>query len=204
MSANNSTRDRILREGLDLMSTAGFSGVTLGVLAARTGMSKSGLFAHFGSKEEVQLGLLDKLDVIASEIVVAPAMQFPEGLARLKAVFSNWLGWYGKAGLQGGCPAAAGIFEFDDLEGPVRDRLLTGDNEWREFLAALTQQAIDQRELRSDLDVDQFVWEVRGIYLSHHASFRFSRDSGANDRAHRAFNRLLEEAAPTQCEIAIE
>ena len=179
------------------MSRSGISGVTLGVLAEQTGMSKSGLFAHFGSKEEVQLGLLEQTAVTAERIVVAPTMIFPEGLERLKAVVRNWLGWTARAGLSGGCPVAAGMFELDDLESPVRERLLAVERHWRGFLKLLTQQAVEEHELRGDLDVDQFVWELCGIYLSHHASFRFVRDPKADQRAHRAFNALLENAKVT-------
>ena len=194
MAAIPSTRERILHEGLNLMSTAGIGGVTLGVLAEKTGMSKSGLFAHFGSKEEVQLGLLDQMAATAQRVVVAPAMLVPEGLKRLKAIVHNWLGWTAKAGLSGGCPIAAGMFELDDLESPVRRRLLALESNWRGFLNVLTKAAVEQGELRSDLDTEQFVWELCGIYLSHHASFRFVRDPDADTRARRAFDRLLDHA----------
>lgn len=198
MRATPSTRERILQEGLDLMSTAGIAGVTLGVLAERTKMSKSGLFAHFGSKDEVQLGLLDQTAVLAEQIVVAPAMLVPEGLKRLKTVVHNWIGWTVKAGLSGGCPVAAGMFELDDLESPVRERLLAMESHWRSFLKLLTQKAVEKHELRRSLDIDQFVWDLCGIYLSHHASFRFVRDSKADDRAYRAFKVLLEHAKPVK------
>lgn len=197
MVAAPSTRERILHQGLDLISTSGISGLTLGVLAEQTGMSKSGLFAHFGSKEEVQLGLLDQMAVVAERSVVAPAMIAPEGLERLKAVLHNWFGWTKRAGLQGGCPVAAGMFELDDLETPVRARLLRMECHWREFLKGLTDVAVEQGELRSDLNVDQFVWELCGIYLSHHASYRFVRDPNADARALEAFDRLLKDALPT-------
>jgi AcrR family transcriptional regulator len=191
-----STRERILQEGLNLISTAGFAGVTLGVLAERTRLSKSGLFAHFGSKEEVQLGILDQLAITSAQTIVTPALLAPEGLSRLKAVVHNWLGWSAKAGLAGGCPVAAGLFELDDAEGAVRNHLLVKENEWREFLVTLTRSAIMYKELRPTLDVDQFVWELQGIYLSHHASSRFVRDPNADKRAHAAFDRLLQDALP--------
>lgn len=190
-----STRERILREGLDLMSTAGLSGLTLGVLAEKTQMSKSGLFAHFKSKEEVQLALLDQTASVGQRIVVAPAMLVPEGLERLEAVVHRWLGWTVTAGLQGGCPVAAGMFELDDLDGRVRERLLAMEQQWRTFLKGLVEQAVARRELRSDLDTDQFVWELCGIYLGHHVSRRFVRDPQADERAHRAFQTLVRSGA---------
>ncbi len=174
------------------MSQAGLSGVTLGVLADRVGMSKSGLFAHFHSKEEVQVGLLQYMAEFAAARVVAPAMQAEEGLPRLKALVTNWFGWAQRAGLPGGCPVAAGLFEFDDIEGLVRDKILRMESDWRELLLAILEQAVDRGHLQRDLDRDQFVWELCGIYLSHHAAHRFLRSKDADRRARTAFEALLE------------
>ncbi|PYS28207.1 MAG: TetR family transcriptional regulator [Acidobacteria bacterium] len=190
------TRSRIIETGTNLLSTSGLSGITLGTLAERTGMSKSGLFAHFGSKEEVQLSLLEHTAQIAAEHVVAPAMRAAEGLPRLKALFRNWLGWTARAGLAGGCPIAAGIFELDDTEGPVREQLLQMEKSWRALLAQHVAQAVDLGHLRRDLDIEQFVWELCGIYLSHHAFLRFVRDPRADKRARIAFDALLGRALP--------
>lgn len=188
---------KILQHGLDLISTAGLSGITIGTLADRSGMSKSGLFAHFGSREEVQLGLLDYTAQFVGEHVVAPAMRAPEGLRRLQALVNNWLGWTKRAGLAGGCPVAAGMFEVDDLETPIREHLLAMEKRWRGLLTELTNQAIAQGHLRKDLDVEQFVWELCGVYLSHHASLRFVRDPKANERAQKSFDSLLTRACST-------
>src|SRR5437660_2611065 len=195
-AASSGTRSRIIESGTNLLSTAGLSGVTLGTLAERTGMSKSGLFAHFGSKEEVQLSLLEHTAQIAGEHIVAPAMRAAEGLPRLRALVQNWLGWTARAGLAGGCPIAAGIFELDDTEGPVREQLLQMEKSWRALLAQHVAQAVDLGHLRRDLDIEQFVWELCGIYLSHHAFLRFVRDPRADKRAGIAFDALLERALP--------
>ena len=190
------TRSRIIETGTNLLSTSGLSGITLGTLAERTGMSKSGLFAHFGSKEEVQLSLLEHTAQVAAEHVVAPAMRAAEGLPRLRALVRNWLGWTARAGLAGGCPIAAGIFELDDTEGPVREQLLQMEKSWRALLAQHVAQAVDLGHLRRDLDIEQFVWELCGIYLSHHAFLRFVRDARADKRARIAFDALLGRALP--------
>ena len=191
-----STRDRILDSGANLLSTTGLAGVTLGVLAERTGLSKSGLFAHFKSKEDVQLALLDRTASIAGEFVIAPAMKAREGLPRLQALVQNWFGWTKRAGLEGGCPVAAGIFELDDSAGQVRERLLAMECTWREILAAQVRRAVELGEVRRNLDVDQFVWELCGIYLSHHASLRFVRDNKADMRAAVAFRELVRRSLP--------
>jgi AcrR family transcriptional regulator len=190
------TRERILRQGLALMSQSGLTGVTLGSLADQVGMSKSGLFAHFHSKEQVQIELLQHMAQFAQEHVVQPAMSAGEGLPRLKALVNNWFGWAQRAGLPGGCPVAAGLFEFDDVEGAVRNQILAMESEWRDLLKQLVQQAVNQGHLRRDLDVDQFVWELCGIYLSHHAAHRFLRAADADSRAQTAFQALLDRALP--------
>ncbi|MGH8677513.1 MAG: TetR/AcrR family transcriptional regulator, partial [Burkholderiales bacterium] len=152
------------------MSRSGLAGVTLGVLADQVGMSKSGLFAHFRSKEDVQLELLTHVAEFAQAHVVEPSMTAGEGLPRLRALVRNWLGWAQRAGLPGGCPVAAGLFEFDDAEGPVRNKILELESEWRRLLTEVVQRAVKLGHLRQELDVDQFVWELCGIYLSHHAA----------------------------------
>jgi AcrR family transcriptional regulator len=190
------TRERILNQGLALMSQSGLTGVTLGLLADQVGMSKSGLFAHFHSKEEVQIGLLRHMAQFAAERVVQPAMRAEAGLPRLKALVKNWFGWAQRAGLPGGCPVAAGLFEFDDIDGAVRNQILAMESEWRGLLKQLVQEAIDHGHLATRLDIDQFVWELCGIYLSHHAAHRFLRAKDADTRANTAFQALLARALP--------
>ena len=179
------------------MSQSGLSGVTLGVLAEQVGMSKSGLFAHFRSKEDVQLELLSHMTEFAAEHVIRPALTAPEGLPRLRALVRNWFGWAQRAGLPGGCPVAAGLFEFDDVEGRVRDKILEMEAAWRHTLVQLVGRAVELGHLRRGLDVDQFVWELSGIYLGHHAAHRFLRSSDADARAQTAFQALLDRAIPS-------
>ena len=191
MTSLPAARDRILDHGVDLLSRLGLSGVTLGVVAAEVGMSKSGLFAHFRSKETMQLALLDRTTRLANAVVVAPAMASPPGLARLRALVNRWFGWSTRAGLGGGCPVAAALFELDDLEGEVRGAVAALESRWRSLLAELAGDAAARGELSGDLDAEQFVWELCGIYLSHHASRRFLKDPGADARAAAAFASLL-------------
>lgn len=159
-------------------------------------MSKSGLFAHFRSKEDVQIELLAHMAEFAREHVVQPSMVADEGLPRLRALVGNWFGWAQRAGLPGGCPVAAGFFEFDDIDGPVRNKILEMESEWRRLLMGLVQQAMDRGHFRRDLDVDQFVWEFYAIYLGHHAAHRFLRSADADARAMTAFEVLVDRAQP--------
>ena len=193
------TRGRLLSIGLDTLSTVGLAGVTLGNLATTARMSKSGLFAHFSSKEQLQLDLLDEMVRVADKNVVTPAMAAPKGLPRLTALFTNWLGWSSRAGLRGGCPVAAAIFELDDLSGVVRDRVAELEARWRSLLASLVTESVHCGHLTETVDVEQFVWELFGIYLSHHASSRFIRDPNADMRARTAFSNLIRRAG-ANCE----
>ena len=191
MEKGRATRQRILESGLAIMSEAGLGAVTFGGLAERVGMSKSGLFAHFESKDEVQLELLDHTVELAGACVVEPAMQEPEGLPRLDAVARRWIGWAQRAGLPGGCPVAAGLFEFDDVASPVRDRIVELEAGWRAMLRRLVVAAVRRGELRGDLDPDQFVWELSGIYLAHHVAQRLARSDDADRRALTAYEALV-------------
>ncbi len=190
-----STKQQVLTSGTNLLTIAGLNGITIGALAVRTGMSKSGLFAHFRSKEELQLQLLDNAAQIASATVIEPAMAAAPGLPRLRALVAAWLGWTRSAGLDGGCPVAAGMFELDDMHGHVRDHLLSMEAYWRALLLRLTDEAVERKQLKKDLDAEQFVWELCGIYLSHHASSRFLNDPKADVRAGIAFEALLARSA---------
>jgi AcrR family transcriptional regulator len=199
-NASITTRERILHHGLALMSQSGLTGVTLGVLADQVGMSKSGLFAHFRSKEDVQIELLSHMAEFAMAHVVEPSMKAGEGLPRLQALVRNWFGWAQRAGLPGGCPVAAGLFEFDDVECRVRNKILEMEGQWRLALTELVRRAVDLGHLRRDLDVDQFVWELCGIYLGHHAAHRFLRSADADRRAQTAFQALVDRAMPSNSE----
>jgi len=194
MGTANTTRERILKTGLAMASQSGLEAVTLGVLASGVGMSKSGLFAHFHSKEAVQLGVLEHSERLAVSVVVEPAMKRPEGLPRLRAMVTKWFGWAPSAGLPGGCPVAAGLFEYDDVEGVVHDKIQEIAARWRQVLCTLTTEAIQRGHLRKGLDVDQFVWELFGIYLSHHVSSRFLKQKDSDKRALTAFAGLLGRA----------
>ncbi|BDA79002.1 TetR family transcriptional regulator [Leptospira kobayashii] len=196
MGPNTTTRDRILYQGLELISQAGLSGLSLGKLAQEASLSKSGLFAHFHSKEQLERELLNYTVDFAQTKVVEPAMQFPEGLPRLEALVNNWLGWTTRAGLPGGCPIAAAAFELDDSEGPIREEFLKKEKDWREFLKHLVLQTMGKGHFRMDLDADRFVWELCGIYLVHHVSFRFVRDPNSDRYAKEAFQSLIKRSLP--------
>jgi AcrR family transcriptional regulator len=185
------TKERLLAAGLEQTSVHGLSGVTLGQLASATGLSKSGLFAHFRSKQQLQIELLDEAARTADRTVIQPAMRAPKGLPQLKTLVDLWFGWPRRAGLSGGCPGAAALFELDDVDGEVRAHAAKTEEQWRQVLLQIVRDAVAEGHLSAQTDAEQFVWELCGIYLGHHASSRFLRDEDAGARAKLAFEALL-------------
>jgi AcrR family transcriptional regulator len=188
------TRDQILRAATDLASVEGLEGLTIGALAAHTGMSKSGLFAHFGSKEALQLSVLESVRTEFILSVVVPARKF-SGRQRLEALFENWLAWASTNGYKGGCPFVASAVEWDDREGPIRDAVYDALELWQGYLARAAQQAIDAGEFRADLDPAQLAFDVYAIELGFHNGFRLMGQSDAAVWTRAAFVRLVTDAS---------
>jgi AcrR family transcriptional regulator len=191
-SKGERTRAAILDEALRLVSKAGLDGLTIGTLADATGMSKSGLFAHFGSREELLLAVLAHGQVQFTEVVFQPAMTKPRGLPRLRAMFVNWLDWTHSAELPGGCPMIAGAAEFDDKPGPVRHMLAAGQRTWIETLKRGVRQAIEEGQLAERTDPEQIAFEMFGIALVVHHHRRLLGDKKARERALTALDSLFE------------
>jgi len=192
MAKGLQTRERILDTAFRLAAREGLDGLSLSTLAGQLGLSKSGLFAHFGSKEELQLEMLRLASRQFVDKVMAPAFQKPRGLPRLKALFDNWRQWV--TSLPGGCIFVAAAAELDDGEGPVRAFVVDQQRELLKALARTSRICVDQGHFRRDLDVDQFAFEVLAIYLAFHHAHRLLRDPRAEQRARRAFARLVEDA----------
>ena len=193
------TRVAILDEALKIVSRAGLEGLTIGTLADATGLSKSGLFAHFGSREELLRSVLAHGQEEFSQVVFKPAMDHPRGAPRLRALFVNWLDWTESAELPGGCPMIAGATEFDDKPGPIRDMLADGQRAWIETLKRAVRQAIEQGQLAAETDPEQIVFEMFGIALVVHHHRRLLGHTKARQRALAALESLLERhAAPAR------
>jgi AcrR family transcriptional regulator len=185
------TRAAILDEALKIVSKAGLDGLTIGTLAEATGMSKSGLFAHFGSREELLLAVLAHGQAEFTEVVFQPAMAKPRGLPRLRSMFVNWLDWTESAELPGGCPMIGGASEFDDKPGPVRDMLAGGQRAWIETLKRAVRQAVEEGQLAKDTDPEQIAFEIFGIALVVHHHRRLLGYKKARERALLALDSLL-------------
>jgi AcrR family transcriptional regulator len=191
MGKGEQTRQAILDEAFSMASCVGVGGLSIGSLAERAHMSKSGLFAHFGSKEELQLAVLRESQQRFADVVVRPALRLPRGLARLRAMVLNWLDWTRSANLPGGCVINAAAAEFDDQPGPLRDEVRNALQALRRTLAETVAKAVAVGELRADTDIDQFVFELNGIYQVTQQSRRLFDDPDADRRALLAFDRLV-------------
>ncbi len=175
-----------------LASRLGLEGLSIGALAERLDMSKSGLFAHFGSKEDLQVQTLRQAHALFAERVFAPALEHAHGISRIQALFSHWLAWIeNAAGLPGGCPILAAASEYDDRPGAVRDTVASGQRELRGALAKAVRVAIEAGDLRRQTDAWQLAYEILGIILATHHDLRLLRDERASERAVTAFERLV-------------
>jgi AcrR family transcriptional regulator len=191
LSKGERTRAAILDEALRLVSKAGLDGLTIGALADATGLSKSGLFAHFGSREELLLAVLDHGQKEFAEVVLKPALEKPRGVPRLRAMFVNWLDWTESAELPGGCPMVGGASEFDDRPGPVRDMLAGGQRAWIDTLKRAVRQAVEEQQLPASTDPEQIAFEMFGIALVVHHHRRLLDYPKARARALAALDKLL-------------
>jgi AcrR family transcriptional regulator len=198
MGKGEQTRQAILDEAFSLASCIGIGALSIGMLAERTRMSKSGLFAHFGSKEELQLAVLREAQQRFADVVLRPAFRQPRGLARLRAIINNWLDWTRVANLPGGCVINAAAAEFDDQPGPLRDEVRNSLLALRRTLVETVVKAVAVGELRADTDAEQLVFELEGIYQVTQQSRRLLDDPDADRRALAAFDRLVRDHAVIQ------
>lgn len=191
MGKGATTRGMILRSAVETACLQGFNGLNLQPLADKVGLTKSGLYAHFGSKEALQLATLNRAAELFQAAVVAPAKTEPAGLPRIQGVFERWLEWPGCAGLPGSCPFFAAVVELDDGEGPVRDRLVRLFRDFQQVVEQLVESAVRHRHLRPDTQPTQFAHELLAIRYAHAWAAGFMRDPGAAARTRTAFAALV-------------
>ena len=198
MSKGAATREAILDVALAQSSADGLEALSIGSLAQAVGLSKSGLFAHFGSKEELQLAVLRTARDRFVADVVSPALREPRGEPRLRALLERWLVWTQSSFLPGGCPFVAAAAELDDRPGPARDFLAQSQRDWLDALAQAARIAVAEGHLEPDLDAEQLVFELYGAALGFHQFQRLLGDPQAFDRCRQAFDSLIERHKPTQ------
>jgi len=186
------TRAAILEAALALASHMGLEGLSIGALAEVTRMSKSGVFAHFGSREELQISVVREYHAQFSAEVFEPAMSVPRGLPRLRALFDRWFKRV-SVEIDAGCIYISGAVEFDDRPGPVRDALVDMVQTWQNALERAIRIAIEEGHLRDDTDPQQMLFEAHGLILALHHDARFLRHPGADARARLGFENVLQQ-----------
>jgi AcrR family transcriptional regulator len=191
MGKGEATKEAILDEAARLARTVGLGGMSIGVLAAKTHLSKSGLYAHFRSKEALQLQLLEHSKVRFVSEVIAPALSAPRGEPRVRALFDSWLRWDAKPG---GCIFTSAASELDDQPGPVREAVVRDQRDWLGTIAEVFRTGIAEGHFRGDADPEQFAFDLEGVMLSFHLTTRLLADKQAPDRARRSFEDLLAAA----------
>jgi AcrR family transcriptional regulator len=187
----------IVDTALELAADNGLDAITIGDVAQRLAMSKSGVFSRVGSREALQRAVLDEYAARITNEVFVPAMRQPRGLPRLQAAFNNWIDFQQRAKRGSGCLFMAGAFEFDDrMDSPLREVIFEGISRLRAALRRSVLQAQEHAHLRADVEPEQIVFEVYGLMAGLMHDVRFMRDPRAVERSLAAFNRLVDSYRP--------
>jgi len=192
LSKGQQTRAAIVQAALEQASRTGLEGLTIGALAERMRMSKSGVFAHFGSREELQIAVLKAYEQRFIDEILKPSLHLPRGLPRLLAILDNWLERTEiEAAL--GCIWISGASEYDDRPGAVREELVSMVKAWQREISRAIGQTIQEGHLRRDTDIDDLVFGIYGVILVLHHDSRLMRSAQSLQRARRAIDRLLQQ-----------
>ncbi len=184
------TRVAILDMALQLASRNGLEGLTIGLLADQMNMSKSGVFAHFGSREDLQLEVIKLYHANFEQEVFFPSLKEKRGLPRLRSMFLLWVNRVSEE-IASGCIYISGAVEYDDRPGELRERLSFMVTTWQQALRRAVVQAIESGDMNQDTDPDQLVFEMYGLILALHHDARFLKIPGSFERAHNGFQRLI-------------
>jgi AcrR family transcriptional regulator len=196
VSKGEQTKQEIVERALALAGEVGLEGLSLGVLAAGMNLSKSGLFAHFRSKEALQVEVLQRaIDLFIADVVV-PALRQPRGEPRLRRLFDDYLVWVHGNGGRGSCFFMALTHEYDDRPGPIRDLLVQSQRDWYDTIARAARAAAEEGHFPADLDLEQFAYEFVGIGMVFQQTAKLLADPRAEARARAAFEALLERSRP--------
>ena len=189
MKKGEQTKQMILEIGLDMASQFGLESVSIGSLAKAAGMSKSGVFAHFESKENLQVEILKYAAELFSAGVIVPALKTEAGIPRIKALVNNWVAWTER--MTGGCIFVSTSTEFSDRPGKVRTTLLGQQEDWLDCLRRIAQSAIKVGDLRKGIDCDQFAFDLYSLLLGFYLYHGLLHNSDTKKRQEAALKRLL-------------
>lgn len=185
------TRAAIIGAALDLAAAEGLESITLQAVADRIGLSKSGVFSRVGSRETLQMAVVEEFGRRFIDDVFVPAMQQPKGLPRLDTIVQRWIVRTRDVESKSGCVFSAGAFELDDRDGPLRDVLHSEILRWRSALRRTVLQAVEAGHLKADTDADQLVSEMYSLMLGMVHDVRFMRDPRTAERVQSTWRRLL-------------
>ncbi|KPU94419.1 TetR family transcriptional regulator [Variovorax paradoxus] len=184
------TKAVIVDAALALAAQIGLEGLSIGAVAEITKMSKSGVFAHFGSREELQISVVREYHARFEQEVFFPAIEADRGLPRLRAMFANWMKRTSTE-IDSGCIYISGASEFDDRPGPVRDALVESVSIWQAAVLRAIVQSKEEGHLNADADERQVAFEIHGLILALHYEARFLRVPGSIGRANTGFDNIL-------------
>jgi AcrR family transcriptional regulator len=190
------TKAAIVDAALSLATQIGLEGLSIGALAEVAGMSKSGVFAHFGSREELQISVVREYHARFEQEVFYPALAEPRGLPRLRAIFANWM-QRTSVEIDSGCIYISGAVEFDDRPGPVRDALAGSVRTWHAAMKRAISIARQEGHLRADVNEDQMLFEIHGLILALHYEARFLQTPGSIARANTGFENIVQRYGAT-------
>lgn len=194
MGKGELTRQAILERATKMASRVGLEGVTIGRLSEELGLSKSGLFAHFGAKDALQVEILRYAADRFVQEVIRPALATPRGEPRLRALFERWLDWDRSRAVPGGCLFVAAATELDDRPGPARDELVRQQRDWMDCMATCFRSGLTEGQFRPEADPAQFAHDLNGLMLGYHHASRLLADPAAEARARASFEALLAAA----------
>lgn len=194
MAKGDETRSAVLTSAITLASSLGLEGVTIGKLAEHVGMSKSGLFAHFSSKENLQVAILEEAVARFVAIVVTPSLKEPRGERRLRALLDRWFDWSRADFLPGGCVFVMANVELDDRPGPPRDLLVASQRDWLGTLTQAVRIAVEEAQFREDVDCEQLAHEFYSLAYGYHFLRRIVDPSEAERRVRTSIERIIVSA----------
>jgi AcrR family transcriptional regulator len=198
MAKGTTTRQTILDLAVARSSVVGLEGLTIGRLADELNLSKSGLYAHFKSKEALQVAVLEQAAELFTQIVIRPALKEPRGEPRVRALFERWLAWSKSQVVPGGCVFASASIEYDDQPGPVRDYLVRTQQDWVDLIATTARFAVEAGHFRTNLDGKRFAQELYGTLLAYLHFSRLLGDPETEARTRAAFEHLVARSRVVQ------
>ncbi len=194
VSKGEQTKAAIVRAAMREAAVSGVNALSIGNLASSTGMSKSGLFGHFGSKEALQMSVLEAVIDKFADRVIVPALKTKDGIARLETLFGLFITWMREKDYDAGCPVMALSLELTGQPGPMRDFIAGKQQEWMDMVARMAAKCVASGQFRADLDIGQFAFEFEGIAFGYNFSQYLLRDGRSEEMARGAFARLMADA----------